>query len=269
MPATGDDAAYAALFAKIERERGFRGKLYRQKCLRRRVGVRMRARGLTSVDDYSALLDTDPAEYDWLLRVLTINVSKFFRNKETWDVIGSELLPDLLDRGEPLLMWSAGSAAGEEAYSLAILVREQLTDRGWGGLNGVRIIGTDIDEGSLELARSAEYPEVALSETPEEIRRRWFNPGSVNRLKDPIRSMVEFSNLDILESRPDFEADLILCRNLLIYLDRPAQGRVFETFIDVLRSGGYLVLGRVEMLAREVKASFEVVNARERIYRRR
>lgn len=269
MPATGDDAAYAALFAKVERERGFRGNLYRQKCLRRRVGVRMRARGLTTVDDYSALLDSDPTEYDWLLRALTINVSKFFRNKETWDVIRSELLPALLDRQEPILMWSAGSAAGEEAYSLAILVQEALAGRGESGLNGVRIIGTDIDEGSLELARSAEYPEVALAETPDKIRRRWFVPGSVNRLKDPIRSMVEFQNVDILESRPDFEADLILCRNLLIYLDRAAQGRVFETFVNVLRPRGYLVLGRVEMLAREVKSSFDVINGRERIYRRR
>ncbi|MGD2152265.1 MAG: protein-glutamate O-methyltransferase CheR [Gemmatimonadales bacterium] len=269
MPATGDDTAFAELFAKIERERGFRGHLYRQKCLRRRVGVRMRARGLTSVESYSALLDRDPAEYDWLLRALTINVSKFFRNKETWDVIGSELLPGLLDRDEPLLMWSAGAAGGEEAYSLAILVREQLAARGHDGLHGVRIIGTDIDDDSLELARSAEYPEGALSEMPEIMRRRWFEGGAVNRLRDPIRCMVEFRNVDILEHRPDFEADLILCRNLLIYLDRPAQCRVFETFVDVLRCGGYLVLGRVEMLARQVKASFDVVNGRERIYRRR
>jgi chemotaxis methyl-accepting protein methylase len=229
----------------------------------------MRARGLSSVDDYSALLDTDPTEYDWLLRVLTINVSKFFRNKETWDAIRSELLPALLDQEGPLLMWSAGSAAGEEAYSLAMLVQEQLAGRGRPRMNGVRIIGTDIDEGSLELARAAEYPDVALSETPEDARRRWFVTGPVNRLKDPIRSMVEFRNVDILECRPDFEADLILCRNLLIYLDRPAQCRVFDTFVDVLRSGGYLVLGRVEMLAREVKTYFEVVNGRERIYRRR
>jgi chemotaxis methyl-accepting protein methylase len=269
MPATGDDTAYAALFAKIERERGFRGNLYRQKCLRRRVGVRMRARGLTSIDDYSALLDTDPAEYDWLLRALTINVSKFFRNKETWDVIGNELLPGLLARGEPVLLWSAGSAAGEEAYSLAILVRERLAAGGQCEVNGVRIIGTDIDEDSLELARSAEYPEVALVETPEEVRRRWFVPGPMNRLKDPIPSMVEFRKVDILESSPDFEADLILCRNLLIYLARPAQGRVFEMFVDVLRPGGYLVLGRVEMLGREVKEHFDVVDGRERIYQRR
>lgn len=263
-----DEAAYAALFAKIERERGFRGNLYRQKCLRRRVAVRMRARGLERLDEYAALLDSDPSEYDRLLRVLTISVSKFFRNPETWAVIRETILPDLLGRSEPPVVWSAGSAAGEEAYSVAILITEILAARGRSVSNGMRIIGTDIDAASLEAARAAVYPEVALSETPGDIRQRWFVKGELNRLKDPIPSLVEFRQLDVLERRPEFEADLILCRNLLIYLDRPAQRQVFQTMIEVLRPSGYLVLGRVEMLARDVKSSFEVVNARERIYRK-
>lgn len=266
---SSDEAAYAALFAKIERERGFHGNLYRQKCLRRRVAVRMRARGVATLADYAALLDADPAEYDRLLRVLTINVSKFFRNPETWAVIKEQVLPDLLRRQEPLIMWSAGSAAGEEAYSLAILVWEWLSAHGRDGWNGVRIVGTDIDDPSLEAARTATYPEVALSETPPAVRRRWFTAGDEFRLREPIRSGVEFQQLDILGRRPGFDADLILCRNLLIYLDRTAQRHVFRTFADVLRSGGYLVLGRVETLAAEVRPVFHVVDARERIYRKR
>ena len=264
----GDDRAYAALFAKIERERGFRGGLYRQKCLRRRVAVRMRARGVSEVKEYSSLLDQDPHEYERLIRVLTINVSKFFRNPETWDVIRAEVLPDLLRCREPLLMWSAGSAAGEEAYSLAILVWEWLAARGLEDRNGIRVVGTDIDASSLEAARRAVYPEVALSETPERIRRRWFTAGEDWRLKEPVRSFVDFRELDILVSRPEFNADLILCRNLLIYLDRPAQEEVFGTFVEMLRPGGYLVLGRVEMLAAAVRSCFEAVNARERVYRK-
>jgi chemotaxis protein methyltransferase CheR len=264
-----DEAAYAALFAKIERERGFQGNLYRQKCLRRRVAVRMRARGVATPAAYAALLDADPAEYDRLLRVLTINVSKFFRNPETWAVIKEQVLPDLLRRQEPLVMWSAGSAAGEEAYSLAILVWEWLSAHGRDGWDGVRIVGTDIDDPSLEAARAATYSELALSETPPALRRRWFTAGDQFRLKETIRRGVEFQQLDILGTRPGFHADLILCRNLLIYLDRAAQRRVFGTFADVLRSGGYLVLGRVEMLAAEVRPVFHVVDARERVYRKR
>ncbi len=262
-----EDAVYEALFDKVERARGFRGGLYRQKCLRRRVGVRMRARGIEDVGEYLALLDRDPAEYGRLLRVLTINVSKFFRNPETWEVIRKEILPDLFRRDGPQVLWSAGTAAGEEAYSLAILAWEWLAARSK-DLNGVRIIGTDIDAQSLEVARSASYPDVALSETPPRLKRRWFTQNGVWRLKEPVRSLVEFQQLDIL-NRPSFEADLILCRNLLIYLDRPAQQQVFKSFAEVLRPGGYLVLGRVENLSADVRAKFETVNARERAYRKR
>jgi chemotaxis protein methyltransferase CheR len=263
----GDDA-YAALFAKIEHERGFRGLLYRQRCLRRRVAVRMRARGVDDVNEYLAILDADPSEYERLMRVLTINVSKFFRNPETWEVIKREVVPSLLRRAGPLVVWSAGSAAGEEAYSVAILMWEWLLSRGRESWNGIRIIGTDIDRESLEAARAAEYTDVALSETPPAVRRRWFSRGSGWRLKEPIRSLVEFREFDVLKGPPEFHADLIICRNLLIYLDREAQGRVFDTFVDVLRPGGYLILGRVEMLGAEVRERFAAVNARERVYRK-
>ena len=260
---------YQDLFTKLERERGFRGALYRQRCLRRRIGVRMRARGIVDPRKYSALLDEDPAEYDRLLRTLTINVSRFFRNPETWEVIRRRILPELIRHKRPLFVWSAGSAAGEEAYSVAILLYELLEAMGGDGMNGVRIVGSDIDPDILEQARRASYMEVALSETPKRLRRRWFSQGEPYQLKPPIPSLVEFRKLDILSSQPGSEADLILCRNLLIYLDQQAQKQVFRMFVEVLRPGGFLVLGRVETLARAVRRKFEVVDARERIYRKR
>jgi chemotaxis methyl-accepting protein methylase len=230
----------------------------------------MRARGVSAPEAYAALLDRDPHEYDLLLRTLTINVSRFFRNRETWEAIRERVLPDLLRlRGQRLNAWSAGSAGGEEAYSLAILVWEWLESRGRRPWSGIQIIGTDIDEGSLELARRAEFGPLALIETPATTRRRWFTAAPPHRLDQSIRSRVQFQRLDILAERPVFEADLVLCRNLLIYVDRAAQSQVFRTFSSVLRPGGYLVLGRVETLDPEARDSFEAVDARERIYRRR
>lgn len=261
--------AFGDLLSKIEREHGFRGALYRQRCLLRRVAVRMRARGLADPKEYALLLDSDPDEYNELLRVLTINVSKFFRNPDTWEVIREHVLPGLAERERPLAIWSAGSAAGEEAYSIAILLYELLGGENGKGLKGISIVGTDIDRAVLEQAKRARYPEVALSETPPQLRQRWFSVREPYRLKPVIRSLVEFKRLDILASRPEFDADLILCRNLLIYLDRKAQEQVFRMFVDVLRQGGFLVLGRVEGLARPVRRKFEVVSARERIYRKR
>ncbi len=262
---SADDAAYTALFDKIERERGFRGTLYRQKCLR--IAVRMRARGVSEVEGYAALLDQDPSEYDRLLRALTINVSKFFRNPKTWGVIRATILPDLLKR-DTLLAWSAGAAAGEEAYSLAILIWEWLAEQGRSWWDGIRVVGTDIDGPSLQAARRAQYTKAAFADTPAEICDRWFEKGQVWRLKEPLRSRVEFRQVDVLATSPSFKADLIICRNLLIYLDRPAQTRVFEAFADVLRPGGYLVLGRVEILGSAVRPQFEVVDLRERVYRK-
>lgn len=264
---TADEAAYGALFDRLERERGFRGNLYRQKCLRRRVAVRMRARGVLDVSDYSALLDSDPSEYDQLLRALTINVSKFFRNPETWDVIRRRVLPDVLGR-LPAVLWSAGTAAGEEAYSIAMLVAEWLGESRAARSRQVRVVGTDIDDRSLDSARDAVYGDFALSDTPEELRARWFVPDKGWRLRSTLRSRVEFKRHDILTGPPGFEADFILCRNLLIYLDRPAQEKVIGTFAQVLKADGYLVLGRAESLAAGARPLFRVVDARERVYQK-
>lgn len=266
---TGDDAAYAALLTKLELESGFHGSLYRQKCLRRRVAVRMRARGAADFGQYSAILDQDPEEFERLLHTLTINVSKFFRNAETWMVIRDSVLPDLLGRRGSLVLWSAGSAAGEEAYSLAILIAELLGSRRVQCWSRIRIVGTDIDAPSLKAARAGVYADVALSETPHELRDRWFTRDDGWRLKKSIRSRVQFEQVDILAGRPDFDVDLIICRNLLIYLDRPAQKRVFEIFAEVLKPGGYLVLGRVETVAADIRSLLDVVDARERVYKKR
>lgn len=264
---TDEEAAYGALFERLERERGFRGDLYRQKCLRRRVAVRMRARGATDVGHYTTLLDADPAEYDHLLRTLTINVSRFFRNPETWRVIRRQVLPDLLSRPS-LMLWSAGTATGEEAYSLAMMVSEQLHEARLLQWRKVRIVGTDIDGPSLDAARRGVYPDLALAELPSNTRARWFEPHQDWRLKAVLRSRVEFERHDVLVGRPDFDADLIICRNLLIYLDRPAQDKVIDTFVQVLKPAGYLVLGRAETLAADARQLFRTIDARERVFQK-
>lgn len=265
-----DDAAFAELVAKIERDRGFRGNLYRQRCLRRRLAVRMRSVGVAGPEDYARVLDADPDEYERLLRTLTINVSRFFRNPETWAVIRDSVLPNLFVRPGERVVWSAGSAAGEETYSLAILIWEWLIAEGLRRrARRLRIVGTDIDSGAIDVARGGRYPLAALAETDPEIRERWFEGDGPVEVKEPIRSMVEFQRLDVLRGRPEFDADLIVCRNLLIYLDRAAQDGLFDTFAEVLKEGGYLVLGRVEMLTPRVRPMFEVVSGRERVFRKR
>jgi chemotaxis protein methyltransferase CheR len=267
---TSEEQQLAKLMAKIQEERGFNCQFYKEKCLRRRLAVRMRARGAASYRDYTKLLDQDPAEYDVLLDALTINVTKFFRNLETWEVVEREVLPGLFDLDQKLLrVWSAGSSSGEEAYTCSMLMH------GWAEKTGrvrdlrrVRIVGTDIDRRSLDTARRAEYPELSLSETPAELRERWFSPGPPYRLREEAKRNVSFVRRDLISEEPEPEQSLILCRNVIIYFDREIQERLFERFYEALVPGGYLVLGKVETLLGPVRGRLRAISNRERVFRK-
>jgi chemotaxis protein methyltransferase CheR len=265
----GDDEALERLKRKIERDRGFNCQFYKEKCLRRRIAVRMRARGERTFADYAALLDRDPAEYDHLLDTLTINVTKLFRNAETWAAVEEQVLPHLFEGDGPLRAWSAGSASGEEAYTLAILAREWLEERGRAReASRLQIVGTDIDRRSLEAARRAEYPDLSMGETPEGVRERWFTGGPPWVLRPEAKQGVSFERRDLISGRPLAGQHLILCRNVVIYFDREIQERLFRRFYDALVPGGFLVMGKVETLIGEARLLFQPVNNRERIFRR-
>jgi len=263
-----EEAELLQLKRKIERDRGFRCELYKDKCLRRRLGIRMRARKAESFAAYAALLDTDPTEYDRLVDALTVNVTKFFRDREMWDVLAAELLPRVLDRpSAPIRVWSAGCSSGEEPYSLSILAhewaaREQRPET----LERLAILGTDIDRASLEAAERALYPPLALEETPEDVRAKWFAPGPPFQLREEIRRPVSFLRADLLCDDPPVGQNLILCRNVIIYLERSVQEKLFEKFLEALEPGGYLVLGRVETLVGPIRGKFRIVSHRERIF---
>lgn len=264
------DEALDALKVKIQEERGFNCCFYKDKCLRRRLAVRMRARGTESFDEYSNLLDTDAAEYDMLLDALTINVTKFFRNAETWAVVRNEVIPALFDLDvDPVRIWSAGCASGEEPYSVSILLREHAEATGrTSELGRFRIVGTDIDRRSLDAARRAEFPDLSLVETPPEQKERWFSPGPPFRLAEQVRENVSFVRKDLISGGPERGQHLILCRNVIIYFDRDIQERLFQRFHDALVPGGLLVLGKVETLLGPARAQFQPVSNRERVFRK-
>jgi chemotaxis methyl-accepting protein methylase len=243
---------------------------YKEKCLRRRLAVRMRARGVHRYAEYAELLEADPAEYQTLLNTVTINVSKFFRNPEVWDAVRTLVLPDLFSERRPVRAWSAGAATGEEPYTLAMLVREYADAHLDFDPALVEIIGTDIDETALQKARAASYPDLALVETPADAKARWFEPGGPPyRVRAEIRRMVRFSQGDLIGELPPEALDLVFCRNVFIYFERELQEELLSRFVDALRPGGWLVLGKVETLLGPVARRLEVVRSRERVYRKR
>ena len=269
LPLEGDDEELEKLKRKIERDRGFNCSFYKDKCLRRRIAVRMRARGRRSFAEYSALLEQEPAEYDHLLDTLTINVTKFFRNPETWEAVKEQVVPQLFAARGPIRVWSAGSASGEEAYTVSILLQEWAEQhRRTSELERVRIVGTDIDRRSLESAQRGAYPELSLTETPERIKERWFSPGPPFRIRPEAQRGVSFTRRDLISERAEAGQSLIFCRNVVIYFDREIQERLFKDFYDALVPGGHLVLGKVETLIGVARTLFRPVNNRERIFRK-
>jgi chemotaxis protein methyltransferase CheR len=265
-----EDDGFHALVSQIETRTKFQGKFYKEKCLRRRVAVRMRARGLGSLADYAALLESDPAEYDQLLDALTINVSKFFRNWEIWAAMDELVVPELF-AGPPgeRRLWSAGCAGGEEPYSLSILLHEWAARHGRErDLDDFRILGTDIDRRSLSTARRAEYPELAFGDTPPQVRERWFSPAFPHRLDARAMRRVSFDQRDLISGEPERGVALILCRNVIIYFDREIQEELFQRFYDSLLPGGFLVLGKVETLLGRPRSLFRPVSHRDRIFRK-
>lgn len=263
-----EDDGFDLLTAKITRERGFGCASYKEKCVRRRIAVRMRARSVHTFADYGLVLDRDPHEYELLLDALTINVTKFFRNPETFAAIDRELVPALYARVEPQLrIWSAGCASGEEPYSLAMLMHRYATTQGR-RFDRVEVLGTDLDRASLATAERAVYLEPTLSDTPPDIRQMYFSMQPPYRIQPDVRVRVQFRRHDLLREPFPEPQHLICCRNVIIYFDRATQEALFERFAEALLPGGFLVLGRVETLFGPARTLFAPVDSRERLFRR-
>lgn len=210
---------------------------------------------------------------DLLLDALTINVTKFFRNRETWEWLGHHILPELFQaESGPIRVWSAGCASGEEAYTLAMLsalVLERLKRPDW--LPRLQVDATDIDRESLQRAATGRYAARAFSDADPLMAERFCRPVGAGELEvlPELRSLVTVSRLDLTsEAPPTTSYDLICCRNVIIYFDRVTQARLMHRFADALGPRGVLVLGKVETILGEARSRFELVEPRERIYRK-
>jgi len=236
---------------------------YKDRCIKRRIAIRVRACGLNDAADYAERLKNDQEELDELLSTLTIHVSQFFRNPETFKVIEAEL-PALHQRCERggMRIWSVGCSSGEEPYSLAMLLDEL-------GLEGSSLMASDISEAVLAKAADGRYESQRLVNIPEEMRQKYFTREERWYIvKDRLRRKVRFERRDIL-SDPYPQADLILCRNVLIYFSRQEQERILGQFAQSLPPEGLLVLGKAETMLGPVREYFRAIDHAERVYARR
>ena len=221
---------------------------------RRRLGPRLLARDLDSFTQYVQLLRFGPharSERGIALDLVTTGETYFFRHQEQLDVLGYTIMPALSSdnwASRRLTIWSAGCATGEEVYTSAILALESGLFDGW----TIRVIGTDISPERIEHARQACYFQGAFRSTPDHLRERYFeSTGRFWQVRESVRRLCSFSILNLLradESAILGRVDVILCRNVLLYLDDAARRRVIGNLYDRLVTGGYLLLGHSESL---------------------
>lgn len=271
MAAGEDEAAFKALLEQVARERGFACANYKDGCLRRRVAVRMRARGSESFTAYAALLRREPEEYERLMDTLTINVTRLYRDADVWAAVADSVLPALWKANpEGLSVWSAGCASGEELYTLAALLHRHAERTGTlPRLRDTQVLGSDIDAASLQAARAGRYPEAAFKEMPTALRDRYFVGTGTRTAVAELQALVRVERRDLLmDPPPPMVFDLIVCRNMLIYIDREGQERIFRRFHAALAPHGILVLGKVETMLGPARTLFAPVHPRQRIFRK-
>jgi chemotaxis methyl-accepting protein methylase len=243
---------------------------YKDSCLLRRIEVRMRARGAGTLREYAALLAEDDEELERLLHTLSVRVTGFFRNPDTWSRL-RELLreePAAAERG--LRAWSMGCATGEETWSLAMLLRELARAAAAGALEAISVLGSDLDEQALGIAGRGRYPPQSLAAIREVLPQPYGSLQDGCFEVDPVlRPVVTYRREDLTApGAGSAPYDVVCCRNLLIFLGREGQRRVLEAAFGSLRPGGILVLGRTESLVALPDRRLEPVDLTHRLYRR-
>src|SRR5689334_6863219 len=220
---------------------------------------------------YVERLQTDRGELQALFQELLIGVTQFFRDPDAFEALKSTALVPLITSkpaGEPIRIWVPGCATGEEVYSIAILVSECMSDNHRARSDGIKIFGTDIDDGAVGIARRATYRRPVTGVSPERLERWFVDEGNDYRLRPEIRELCAFSVHSIIKDPPFSRLDLISCRNVLIYLDTELQDRVMQTFRYALNPGRFLFLGTSESITRSAK-HFTIIDEKQRIFGRR
>jgi two-component system, chemotaxis family, CheB/CheR fusion protein len=242
---------------------------YKQNTFARRVQRRMQVLQLETVEGYLSALRADPTEADHLFQDLLIGVTQFFRDAPEFALLEREVIPKLFEgktADDQVRVWVLGCASGEEAYSIAILLREHMATLDFAPT--VQIFATDLDGRALSMARSGRYPEtIAKDLTPERLERWFAHEGATYSVVKELREMCIFSQHNVIRDAPFSRIDLVSCRNLLIYLTSELQDRVIPLFHFSLRPGGYLFLGPSENVSRHGKL-FAAVERRHRIFSR-
>ncbi|MDB9515258.1 PAS domain-containing protein [Kamptonema animale CS-326] len=250
MSSDDQSSAFEALLNYLKRDRGLDFTGYKRPSLMRLMKKRMAKVGVESFHDYLDYVEVNPLELSQLFDALLLNVTTFFRDPPAWEILSEEIIPRILSvkpGKEPIRIWSAGCASGEEAYTLAIVLAEAL------GLEAfrsrVKIYATDLDEAALIKGRLATYSARELQNVPDTLRNKYFEATGINyTFATELRRSVIFGRHDLILNAPISRLDLLACRNTLMYFNSDTQRRILARFHFALNDIGFLFVGKAEML---------------------
>ena len=263
----GSTQEFETLVEYLKNNRGFDFSGYKRSSLRRRVGKRMQSLLIERYGDYLDYLEVHPEEFIQLFNTILINVTGFLRDTASWEVLADEFIPRLLtgkQPHEPIRVWSAGCASGEEAYTLAMVLGEALGHESF--RQRVKIYATDADEEALVQARHASYSARDLQPVSPELRSKYFEEvGQRFVFRPDLRRAVIFGRHDLVQDAPISRLDLLVCRNTLMYFNAETQARILARFHFALNDTGVIFLGKAEMLLTRANL-FNPVHLKHRIF---
>ena len=234
----------------LKEDHGFDFSGYKRGTLARRINRRMHEVGIENHRQYIMYLQSHPEEFTLLFTMILINVTEFFRDADACDYLEREIIPRILkgkSDSDPIRVWSAGCASGEEAYTIAMILCDRLGEEEF--KQRVKIYATDVDDDALRRARHAVYSEASVSSLPRDFKTRFFEHINGDySFRTDIRRAVIFGRNDLIQDAPISRIDLLICRNTFMYFNASTQARILARFHFALENSGFLFLGKAEML---------------------
>jgi len=264
-----DEELLDEIFKMVHAQSGNDFNLYKTPTIIRRIGRRMNENGFKQLEDYVRFLNSNVKEVKILGQDFLIGVTKFFRDKQGFEILEKEIIPDIIknktDR-EAIKVWVCACSTGQEAYSIAITINECLLRAN--RKIEVKIFATDIDEKSIEIAAGNQYPLTIKNEISPAILKKYFVlEGKHYSVLPEIRKQVVFAKHDVIKSPPFIKNDMVSCRNMLIYMNSILQQKILSTFHFSLNKGGYLFLGSSET-ANVLKEGIKEISGKWKVYQK-
>ncbi len=266
-----DDVALDSIREHLLKSRGIDISGYSPTFMMRSIRKRMGRSSMPDIGSYVDLLIHDNGETTELIGALSINVTEFFRDDGAFEALSEKIIRPLLrskrETGGILRIWSAGCATGQETYTIAICLNEEMRRANMQDDMIATITGTDISASALAFARKGDYSESQVKKVPIPLLKRYFTRSESSfQINDLLRKRVRFMKEDLMETPKSKFFDAIICRNVLIYFSRLSHDEVIENLHESLRPRGFLMLGRTEALMGRMRGSFEIIDPENRIF---